>query len=155
MSDILFVCTGNICRSPIAEGLFRLHAARVGLGPGWRVDSAGVGARDGLEPAPFAIEVAAEFCVDISAQRSRPFVAQDFQRFSYIVAMDYGHLDWLLAMRPSGHSGYLGIMHRADGAVIDVDDPYGRPRRAYVRAAQEIDEGVALIAEQLLAHDRL
>lgn len=145
---ILFVCTGNICRSPLAAGLF---AARCGarLSAAWTVDSAGLHARDGLPPAAPAIAVAEEHGVDISALHSRRFVREDFDRFDRIVAMDRGHLDFLSATCPPVYRGRIALLEDACGQVIEVPDPYGRPLRAFRQAAQLLVTGVTVLLAEL------
>ncbi|MEQ8231821.1 MAG: low molecular weight protein-tyrosine-phosphatase [Gammaproteobacteria bacterium] len=145
-ASILFVCTGNICRSPLAEGLFR--AAATQLEGHWRIDSAGMHALVGQPPAPLAIETAAARGCDISDLRARQFVPADFARFDNLVAMDRGHLDYLRALRPATWDGCLALLHDATGRPFEVPDPYGRTVTAYRRAAALVEGGIAaLIAE--------
>ena len=147
MSSVLFVCTGNICRSPFAAGLFR---ARCGQLPGtWQVDSAGIKARPGLPPEPHAIALAAELGVDLSAARSRCFERADFTRYDHLVAMDRGHLDFLQAVRPHGFEGRIALLEDGHGNALEVPDPYGRPVRIYRAAARLIATGIAALLEDL------
>src|SRR5213593_780141 len=97
MKTILFVCTGNICRSPMAEGLFR-HATR-GRGE-YRVLSAGVGAIDGQPPSAHAARALRELGVDISRQRSRMLMADLVQEADYIFGMTHGHVDAVTLLYP-------------------------------------------------------
>ena len=90
MKTILFVCTGNICRSPMAEGLFR-HAVK-GRGD-FEVFSAGVGAIDGLPPSEHAVRAVRELGIDISRQRSRMLTADLVRRADYIFGMTHSHVD--------------------------------------------------------------
>jgi len=144
---ILFVCTGNICRSPLAEGLF---SARIAEREGdWLVDSAGIHALVGRPPAPLALAAAADLGIDISALRARAFEVADFTRFEHIVAMDAGHLDYLQAVRPPHWAGRLGLLHDARGRPFEVPDPYGRAASAYRRAARLIARGVASLLAEL------
>src|SRR5213592_4659653 len=90
MKTILFVCTGNICRSPMAEGLFR-QAVK---GPtDFRVLSAGVGAADGMPPSEYAVQALKELGIDISRQRSRVLTAELVQQADYIFGMTHSHVD--------------------------------------------------------------
>lgn len=139
---ILFVCTGNICRSPTAEGLFRNTMKQWSAALDWPLDSAGIGAQEGLSPTPEAIEVAADLGADISALRSRRIVDEDFTRFDFLVAMDAGHLDYLEVCRPpSARAALIGFATQA-GGFLEVPDPYGRSMRAYRRSGQLISAGV-------------
>ncbi|MGE0486869.1 MAG: low molecular weight protein-tyrosine-phosphatase [Gammaproteobacteria bacterium] len=147
MSAILFVCTGNICRSPIAEGLFRAASAR--LAEPWRVDSAGLHARDGEAPTAPAIAVAARHGVDIAGLRARRFAVADFAHFDCIVALDRGHLDHLAALAPAAWGGRLGLFVDRRGRPYEVPDPYGRTSWAYRRAGHLIAEGVDVLLDEL------
>ena len=147
MSSVLFVCTGNICRSPFAAGLFRARCSE--LPDSWLVDSAGIHARPGLAPEPHAIALASEFGVDLSASRSRSFERADFTRYDNLVAMDRGHLDFLQAVRPREFDGHIALLTDAHGNALEVPDPYGRPVRAYRTAARLIATGIAALLEDL------
>lgn len=90
---VLFVCLGNICRSPLAEGAFRALLARRGLEGQVEVDSAGTsGYHAGEAPDPRSVAEARRRGVDISGQRSRQLVVRDFQEFQWIVVMDRQNL---------------------------------------------------------------
>src|SRR2546425_1617784 len=98
MKTILFVCTGNVCRSPMAEGLFR-HAVRDRMGE-YRVLSAGVGAIDGQSPSLHAARALREIGVDISRQRSRMLTADVVRQADYIFGMTHGHADAVILLYP-------------------------------------------------------
>lgn len=117
--SVLFVCTGNICRSPTAEGVLRqlalqkridIHVASAGLGD-WHV---------GQAPDERAQRHAKSRGYDLSAQRARQVRARDFEEFDLVVAMDSGHLRALQQHCPRRHQGKLRML--ADGR--DVPDPY-------------------------------
>lgn len=148
MPRILFVCTGNLCRSPLAAGLFAARCS-VRLSTAWTADSAGLHARDGLPPAALAVTAAEEYGVDISAGRSRCFVREDFDRCDHIIAMDRGHLDFLSATRPPAYRGHIALLEDARGQAIEVPDPYGRPLRAFRHAAQLLVTGITALLEDL------
>ena len=100
--SVLFVCTANICRSPMAEGLLRHHCDRMGLGRRIGIDSAGTRVSvKGQRPDVRAQSVLAAQSIDISRLKSRPVVIGDFDRFDYILAMEQEHLDGLVKL--SGH----------------------------------------------------
>ncbi len=145
MPTLLFVCTGNLCRSPIAEGLMRLSSAA----SRWHVDSAGTHARAGLAPAPLAIEAAAARGADIAALRSRPVTSGDFAEFDVMVALDRGHYDYLRAIAPCGSAVAIVMLADAGGQPLDVPDPYGSRRRAYTRAADLIALGLETLPRRL------
>src|SRR5215207_4944306 len=99
-SRILFVCANNICRSPLAEGVFRAAAAREGLARQLLVDSAGIYANHaGERPDPRAISAARSRGFDLSRIRARQVAGKDFERFDWILAMDAGNLRALESLR--------------------------------------------------------
>src|SRR6516164_1535465 len=109
--SVLFVCLGNICRSPTAEGVFRAAADRAGLGRRIHADSAGIGDwHIGSPPDPRAIKAAKRRGYDLSAIRGRRVKAADFARFGWILAMDESNLKALDAMKPAEYDGRLGLL---------------------------------------------
>jgi protein-tyrosine phosphatase len=140
---VLFVCTGNICRSPMAEGVFRSMARQAGLESAFTVDSAGTyGGHAGEPPSRLAIEAAARRGYDISSLRARPVVAADIARFDHVLAMDRGHMAALRRLAPRELIGRLRMF-----ANTDVADPYGGNERDYERALDAIEAGCrALLA---------
>ena len=121
---VLFVCLGNICRSPLAEAAFRMEAARLGLAV--EVDSAGTGDWHRGEPPDHRAQAAARRNgVDIGGYRARQVTAEDFVRFTHIVAMDPDNLANLERLRPSGAQAALSLMlDHAGRAGEPVEDPY-------------------------------
>lgn len=153
---ILFVCTGNLCRSPLAQGLMTVHATRRGAAEAITVDSAGTHARAGFAPAPLAIEVAAGFGADISLQRSRPLQARDFLDFDLLVALDLGHLDHLRFVRPAAASARTRLLlaGMAGTGDAEVPDPYGGDLADFQYAAKLIEKGVLHLLDELLISAR-
>ena len=151
MSHILFVCTGNICRSPMAAGMLRAGLMESGQGALYTVESAGIHAVVEAPPTPNALKVAASYGVDISAHRARTFEVADFLRFERIFALDSGHLDFVREVQPRSHDGEVSLLPSAHGQrKLEIADPYGRSRRAYERSARLIAEGVAVILAGIL-----
>lgn len=106
---VLFVCLGNICRSPLAEAAFRQEAARRGLEV--EIDSAGTGAwHVGHPPDRRAQAVALRRGVDISGYRARQVTPEDFRRFTHVVALDRANLADLERLRPSDASAELLLL---------------------------------------------
>ncbi len=140
---ILFVCTGNICRSPMAEGVMRSLLGPAGLLDRVEVDSAGIQAREGEPPDPTAIEVAAEHGIDISALRGRQFELRDFGAFHLILPMDRDQQAHLRFVCPPGEESRLRMLmsYAAPGEPADVADPYRRRRRAFLQAWRDIERG--------------
>ena len=117
--NILFVCTGNICRSPTAEGVLRALAAREGIEV--HIESAGIGRwHVGCAPDERAQHHARGRGYDLSRQRARQVEAFDFERFDLILAMDRGHLRALERMAPDRHRAKIRLFV----PERDVPDPY-------------------------------
>ncbi len=126
-TEILAVCTENLCRSPVAEALLRLHLARVGLGGSVRVDSAGTRvSRPGSRADQRARKVAAAAGVDLGRGRARRIADRDFERCDLILAMDRGNLRDLLARCPEEYRHKLRLVLDAvaKDEVAEVPDPY-------------------------------
>lgn len=125
MTRVLFVCLGNICRSPTAEGVFRNRAAAAGLSV--TVDSAGTGAwHVGEAPDGRAQAEARKRGYDLSHQRARQATAQDFRDFDLIFAMDRSNLANLTRLRPEGAGAKLSLFLDLLPAqsLREVPDPY-------------------------------
>jgi protein-tyrosine phosphatase len=123
---ILFVCSGNICRSPLAEALFKRKAEEAGLLARFHVDSAGThDYHEGQRADPRACRVARRHGLDVTSI-ARPVVDQDFDRFDLIVAMDRGHRRQLRARAGRAREGKIRLMRDfdPDSAGRDVPDPY-------------------------------
>ena len=125
---ILMVCTGNICRSPTAEGVLRAKLQRAGLQTQVRVDSAGTqGYHTSEPPDARAVKAAAQRGYDIAQLRARPLRPEDFVQFDWLLAMDQTHLDWMLKRVPAQPAGRLGLLMplaRRHAGVTEVPDPY-------------------------------
>lgn len=120
---ILFVCLGNICRSPTAEGVFRTLAARAGLKV--VVDSAGTSDwHVGAAPYGPAIAAAASRGYDLSALRARQLTAADFTRFDHVLVMDRANLQTARALRRAGAEPRLFLEHAPETGRAEVPDPY-------------------------------
>jgi protein-tyrosine phosphatase len=127
MTRILFVCMGNICRSPTAEGVVRLLAERAGMSSLIEVDSAGTHAsHEGELPDQRARKAAASRGYNLSGMRARCVKDQDFSRFDRILAMDHQNFSALSRYCPSEHLDKLGLfLDYAEGLALDeVPDPY-------------------------------
>jgi protein-tyrosine phosphatase len=123
---VLFVCLGNICRSPTAEGVFRHRLREAGLEARVEVDSAGTGDwHVGKAPDLRTRQAALRRGYDLSALRARQVAGDDFRRFDLILAMDGSNLQHLQRMRPSADAAELDLfLRRYQLALDEVPDPY-------------------------------
>ena len=141
--SILFVCTGNICRSPTAEAVLRHLAKEESLE--LRIESAGLGdGHVGDPPDERAQHHARSRGYDLSAQRARQVRASDFEEFDLILAMDRGHLRALQKMAPPQHHAKIRLFV----AGTDVPDPYYGGAEGFERVLDVVEERCrALLAE--------
>ncbi|MRW83813.1 low molecular weight phosphotyrosine protein phosphatase [Pseudoduganella sp. FT26W] len=149
--SVLFVCMGNICRSPTAEGVFRQRVAAAGLAHRFVIDSAGThGYHVGEAPDARSMEYALKRGYDLSAQRSRKVAAQDFEDFDYLLAMDHDNLKLLQAACPPQHRHKLGLMmsHATRSGADAVPDPYYGGGRGFDVVLDYLEDA----ADGLLAH---
>ena len=125
--SVLFVCHGNICRSPTAEGVFRVALDRAGLAGRVRTASAGLGHwHIGSPPDQRAIQAASRRGYDLTALRGRQVEPEDFARFGWILCMDESNLRALAEMKPPEFAGHLGLLldFAPELGVREVPDPY-------------------------------
>ena len=127
MKRVLFVCTGNICRSPTAEGVFRRFVAQAGLEGRIGMDSAGThGYHVGEPPDPRTQAAASARGYDLSGLRARRIAREDFNRFDLVLAMDRDHHEILAGFAPAGagHKLRLLMEFARRSGVDEVPDPY-------------------------------
>ena len=155
MRNVLFVCTGNICRSPMAQGLFAdLLRGRRDI----EVTSAGIGAVGGQAPSTHAVEVMSELDIDIRNIRSKPLMADLVRKADFIFVMTYGHLDSMLLLFPSAaEKTFLLREFETDLPVMEreVSDPIGQSRETYRRCRDQIREALPRLLDLVLrsTHD--
>jgi protein-tyrosine phosphatase len=146
---VLMVCLGNICRSPLAEGILQERAWRAGLD--WSVESAGtLGYHAGSPPHPMSIKVAFSNGIDIGTQRARHFVAEDFDRYDRIFALAgdvMREIERIAGKRFDASKADLLMNVSRPGEDMDVPDPYGGPESDYREAFQLIDEACTRFVE--------
>lgn len=142
---ILMVCTGNICRSPAAEGVLASHLAQAGLAGKVAVDSAGThGYHIGDPPDRRMIAAAAARGYDIAGQRARRVGPTDFEAFDLILAMDRGHLAALERMTPAAPRAECRLFGSLlpEGTAPDVPDPYYEGNDAFDRVLDMLESGM-------------
>lgn len=148
MTRILFVCLGNICRSPTVEAVARSEFARAGLEV--EVDSAGTADYHvGKPPDPRSIAAGRAHGYDLSPLRARRIVADDFGRFDRVYAMDRDNLRALRALRPRD-----GVEPALFLKSDDVPDPYYGDASGFERVITLAREGVAALIDELRARER-
>ena len=147
---ILMVCLGNICRSPLAEGILLDKAWKAGLK--WSVESAGTnGYHTGEAPHPLSQKVARINGVDISKQRSRKFVAEDFHRFDKIYAMSDDVIDDMRRIAKNNFEEKkvdLLLNELFPGQNVDVPDPWYGPEPGYHEVFKMINEACDVIIKK-------
>lgn len=153
--SVLLVCMGNICRSPMAEGLLRHRLAERGLEDRVRLDSAGVGGwHAGAAPDSRAILICAEHGIDIRALRARQICADDYRRFDLILCVDRDTLATVVSRQPAGTATEIALLldwARGDSACNEVPDPYSGGLEDFRRVHELLESA----AERLLARMQL
>jgi protein-tyrosine-phosphatase len=142
MKTVLFVCTGNVCRSPMAEGLFRQAVQARGE---YRVLSAGVGAVDGQPPSPYAVKALRDLGIDISRQRSRMLTGELIQQADYIFGMTHGHVDAVLLLFPQAAEKTFLLREFDETLDVfekDISDPIGGSYEVYLNCRDQIEQGI-------------
>jgi len=148
---ILFVCLGNICRSPTAEGVFRAQVESRGLGARFEIDSAGTGDWHlGARPDGRAQRAAARRGVDLSGLRARQIAAADLARFDHIIAMDRANHADLTRLAGAKHRHKVRLL-LAPGANRDdeIPDPYYGDAAGFDRALDLIERACADLLDHL------
>jgi RpiB/LacA/LacB family sugar-phosphate isomerase len=155
MKTILFVCTGNICRSPMAEGIFR-HLTR-GRGD-FQVFSAGIGAVDGQPPSPHAVMAMLEVGIDISDQRSRALTVDLVRQADFILCMTHSHVDSIHWMYPWA-AEKTSVLREFDETLEtfekDISDPIGSSFDVYEDCRDQIQEGIISLLKFMEQNDVL
>jgi protein-tyrosine phosphatase len=149
-AKVLFVCLGNICRSPLAEAAFREEAARIGLDA--EADSAGTGNwHRGEPPDRRAIAAARRNGIDISHLRARQVRPGDFERFDHVVALDEENLADLEAIRPVGSRASLPLLldHVPGREGQAVADPYYGDDSHFDITWRDVTEAARALADRL------
>ncbi|MCM2490564.1 low molecular weight protein-tyrosine-phosphatase [Burkholderia glumae] len=155
-ASLCFVCLGNICRSPTAEGVMRAQVGAAGLEHVIEIDSAGTGDwHVGAPPDPRAQQAARSRGYDLSALRARQIEAADFERFDLLLAMDEANLAELRRRAPAEHRHKLRLLMEfaGDGAVREVADPYFGGAPGFEQVLDQCEAACAGLLASLRAHD--
>jgi protein-tyrosine phosphatase len=153
MINVLFVCLGNICRSPTADGIFRKLVSREKLERAITVDSAGTSEWHlGKMPDGRTIAAAKKRGYDLSVLRARQVSAADFDEFDYVLAMDNSNLRDLQKIKPQHYEGHLGLFldFGSNKNYREVPDPYYGGEDGFELVLDLVEEA----AKGLLAHIR-
>ena len=148
---VLFVCMGNICRSPSAEGVFRDKVLAAGFDDKIHIDSAGTHAYHiGNPPDPRSQQAATKRDYDLSAQRARKVEVSDFDEFDYVLAMDMSNEDDLQAICPAGleEKIHLFLKFSDNTDKKEVPDPYYGSGNGFEIVLDLIEDA----ADGLIAH---
>jgi len=147
---ILMVCLGNICRSPLAEGLLSAKLPN----DKFIIDSAGTGAYHvGKQPDQRSIQVAKKHGIDITSQKARQFTSRDFENFDYIFAMDNSNYDNILDLAINeAHKAKVDMIlnHLFPGENVDVPDPYYGLQNGFDMVFEMLDETCSILAKKLI-----
>ena len=153
---LLFICLGNICRSPMAEGAFRRVAQEEGLLDRFEIDSAGLGNwHVGQAPDTRAQAAAADRGIDISSQCARQVRSEDFERFDLLLAMDSMNHTELMELAPENaqHKIRYFLDYAPNAATRDVPDPFYGGRAGFDHALDLIEAAARGLLSELLESD--
>ena len=150
-TSVLFICLGNICRSPLAEGVMLHHLSAAGMDSSVRVDSAGTGAwHEGQSPDARSDAVARANGVTLRG-RARRVVPEDFHEFDYILAMDGANLNELERLQTSsGGDAHVALFRNYDPLAeddLDVPDPYYGGPSGFDRVYEMVDRTCRALVE--------
>jgi len=151
---VLFICLGNICRSPTAEGLFRHQVEAAELGEHIEIDSAGTSNyHPGKPPDPRSCAAAERRGIDLTPLRARQVSSEDFQRFDWIVAMDESNLESLQESCPPEHRHKLSLLldHMPDAPQREVPDPYYGEEEGFEEVLDLLEVGLSHLLHKVQA----
>lgn len=147
-TKVLMVCLGNICRSPLAEGILKSKLDKETI----QVDSAGTASYHiGKKPDSRSISIAKKYGIDISQQRCRQFTAKDFDEYDLIYAMDRSNYENIVALAENENAiaKVNLLLHRSNVTNKEVPDPYYGGEDGFEEVFQLIDAACNLIAQDI------
>ena len=146
---ILFVCLGNICRSPLAEGIFRQLVKKAGMQEQIQIDSAGTSAYHiGELPDPRTRQVAEKNGITLT-HKARQFLKSDFDAFDYILAADKNNLTHLKMLQNTHSKARLHLIRDWEGVNLEVPDPYYGTMKDFEEGYQILYKALTLFLEKL------
>ncbi|HFC54079.1 MAG TPA: low molecular weight phosphotyrosine protein phosphatase [Gammaproteobacteria bacterium] len=149
---VLFVCMGNICRSPTAQGVFRRLVEEAGLESRIEIDSAGTHSYHvGKVPDQRAMQSAHARGYDLSDLRARRVTVEDCERFDYLLAMDEENLQLLRGLCPPDHQHKLHLLldFASDVTLREVPDPYYGGRKGFERVLDLVENACRGLLEHV------
>lgn len=146
---ILFVCSGNTCRSPMAKGILEKKLENKNV----TVFSAGTIAQPGILPSDFALITAQKYGADISHHLSSPLTKELIIDADLILVMSTKHKDRVIELVPKAKSKTFLLKEYASGLPEEIEDPVGQPLEVFEKVASEVNENLEKIAEGII--DRL
>ena len=150
MPNILFVCTANVCRSPVAEVIFSNWLTRQAIPGDWHVTSAGTWALSGQVASNYSREVLAEQGLNLGEHRSRRVDRGMLEGADLVLCMTRSQVEAIQIEFPE-HAGRIHLLTAITGPGYDVADPYGGPREGYVMMAAELQRLIEAAGPRIVA----
>lgn len=156
---VLFVCLGNICRSPSAQGIFQHQVNEAGLSDKFIIDSCGTAPFNvGKSPDPRALQATKEYGYDISQQIARQINDNDYKTYGYIVPMDRKNMMSLTAWQPKEYQGEIKLFmhyHENNKGMTQIPDPYHDGVEKFYPIIEVIEEASRGLLKHIIAKHNL
>jgi protein-tyrosine-phosphatase len=151
-NSVLFVCTANQCRSPMAEAILKKYLYKMNPEEQWTIESAGTWTQPGFPATPYGVKAMAEIGLDTSQHKSQAITSSLLERFLLILTMESGHKEAIQIEFPQC-AGRVFMLSEMAGEKVPILDPIGGSYEEYVSTAKEIDswivKGIPGILERL------